>query len=385
MRRKASVVTIPSFLLLLFLGASAPQAKPPAQTVFFEGGVVLLGRCPTNPVPANLFPVIITIKLSNESETAYCKIPTDAAGAVTAESCNISIDGPVTAEFGGFDPADSPNNQALVDFLDACGTSIGCPTGPQPGLGTCVDFVPSFFSSGRASEGGELFRFRIVAVCTCGLDPLQDSDVDGVADIVDNCPSLFNPEQDDADGDGAGDECDPDDDDDGVLDQADNCPVDANSEQNDDDLDGVGDACDNCPSNDNPGQEDADDDGIGDLCDFDSGPAQTIDLKIVDLKIEPGIQARGGKVRVSFSLTNIGRETARPVAHAVKISSMTVRTVLSPPIFPGKKELIVVDVQVPIVAGKGTQPVSVNVDVLHALRERNRTNNYALAPLAIKP
>ena len=36
-----------------------------------------------------------------------------------------------------------------------------------------------------------------------------DSDADGVADAVDNCPSVSNADQSDADADGAGDACDP--------------------------------------------------------------------------------------------------------------------------------------------------------------------------------
>ena len=81
-----------------------------------------------------------------------------------------------------------------------------------------------------------------------------DTDGDGVPNDRDNCPTVFNPDQNDVDEDGAGDDCD-------------NCLIVWNPNQADADLDGVGDACDNCPSICNSQQLDADHDGIGDVCD----------------------------------------------------------------------------------------------------------------------
>ena len=124
-----------------------------------------------------------------------------------------------------------------------------------------------------------------------------DRDGDGVADNVDNCPDVYNPDQANADGDSFGDACDPcpfvwtpliyDSDGDGILDDGDcsgvagdhpctggntvncddNCPNLYNPSQIDTDGDGVADACDNCPLVFNPDQADADGDGIGDACD----------------------------------------------------------------------------------------------------------------------
>ena len=93
--------------------------------------------------------------------------------------------------------------------------------------------------------------------------------------FVDNCPEVFNIDQDDADGDFVGDACDncevfnpvqTDTDADGRGDACDTCPLDAGSPQTDDDADGVGNACDNCPDDYNPGQADVDGDGEGDAC-----------------------------------------------------------------------------------------------------------------------
>lgn len=71
-----------------------------------------------------------------------------------------------------------------------------------------------------------------------------EADGDGYHNDADNCPTVFNPDQADADHDGLGDACDTDDDNDGISDSADNCPLVANADQTDNDHDGKGDACD---------------------------------------------------------------------------------------------------------------------------------------------
>jgi hypothetical protein len=78
----------------------------------------------------------------------------------------------------------------------------------------------------------------------------SDSDGDGVLDVNDNCPSSYNPDQNDSDSNGEGDVCE-DSDGDGVLDFEDNCKYIPNPNQEDADEDGEGDVC-----------EDADNDGI---------------------------------------------------------------------------------------------------------------------------
>ena len=79
---------------------------------------------------------------------------------------------------------------------------------------------------------------------------MDDDDDDGVRDDEDNCPLSVNPDQSDADGNGAGKACDPggyeDSDGDGVVvvDNVDNCPLDSNTDQANIDGDWLGDACD---------------------------------------------------------------------------------------------------------------------------------------------
>ncbi|KAM7409619.1 hypothetical protein PAMA_001213 [Pampus argenteus] len=104
----------------------------------------------------------------------------------------------------------------------------------------------------------------------CVLVPNVDQrniDEDDFGDACDNCRAVKNNDQKDTDVDQFGDECDEDIDGDGILNHVDNCKRVPNTDQKDRDGDKVGDACDSCPYVPNPDQMDADNDLIGDPCD----------------------------------------------------------------------------------------------------------------------
>ncbi|SIR31742.1 thrombospondin type 3 repeat-containing protein [Maribacter ulvicola] len=115
-----------------------------------------------------------------------------------------------------------------------------------------------------------------------------DSDNDGIADSLDNCPSTSNTDQIDTDNDGKGDMCDTDDDNDGTLDSEDAFPLD-NTENTDTDGDGTGDNADTDDDNDgtldsedafpldNTEDTDTDGDGTGDNADTDDDNDGTLD------------------------------------------------------------------------------------------------------------
>jgi hypothetical protein len=195
---------------------------------------------------------------------------------------------------------------------------------------------------------------------------MPDTDSDGLADVADSCPSVANPEQADADGDGIGDACDggqppPDRDGDGVPDREDDCPADADPDQADRDRDGVGDACDPCPDTPdparppgdcavepprdtdgdgvpdatdncalpNPDQADADGDAVGDACD--PCPADPTCLPVVAPEFDGGGHRRGEGL-----LTYV-----QPVAGttATADSSATILLVVAPEVTPASFRL----------------------------------------------
>lgn len=104
-----------------------------------------------------------------------------------------------------------------------------------------------------------------------------DQDLDQLGNVCDNCAAVFNPSQTDIDLDLLGDECDPctDTDGDGWGNPGygantcgtDNCPSIHNLAQADADSDARGSVCDNCPTIANSNQLDGDGDGAGDACD----------------------------------------------------------------------------------------------------------------------
>ncbi|MBO6514842.1 MAG: VCBS repeat-containing protein, partial [Phycisphaerales bacterium] len=73
--------------------------------------------------------------------------------------------------------------------------------------------------------------------------PQSDRDADGVIDVLDNCPDVFDPDLSDIDEDGLGDVCDNDADGDGMVNGLDNCPFSFNPMQEDTDGLGRGTVC----------------------------------------------------------------------------------------------------------------------------------------------
>jgi hypothetical protein len=166
--------------------------------------------------------------------------------------------------------------------------------------------------------------------CPAPPPPLIDGDGDGVFDPYDNCVSIANSSQANADFDQQGDACDSststaDGDRDGVPDDGDNCPALANPMQEDADRDGLGDACDptldpdtdgdqlidardNCPMNANPGQEDDDNDGAGDVCD--STPHGEPAFSLIKFKLGRCLYDNGGDAR-STSACDPGQPNQR--------------------------------------------------------------------------
>ena len=182
---------------------------------------------------------------------------------------------------------------AMCDTLDVCGTSKGVCVSRELGGRNLAALraantgrYPLFFCGEPMNEPSCLparnatgsLPNPVVNGSTryAGMSTATDMDGDGVANTMDNCPTVFNPvrpvdnmRQADFDMDSVGDACDPcplnasttmcrapdpnDRDADMVPNERDNCPDAPNTDQADGDMDGHGDVCDPCPMAANPG------------------------------------------------------------------------------------------------------------------------------------
>jgi hypothetical protein len=149
------------------------------------------------------------------------------ADAILAEA-HTSTNSAATRVFDG----SSWRTLSTIDVPYACYPPV---VAFDTGRGVLVDY------DGCYSENHELQR-------------PADLDGDGIANGVDNCPLVANPDQADSDGDGVGDGCD-------------NCVAVPNAVQRNLDGDTYGDACDFCPLDPDDMHIDSDGDGIGDECD----------------------------------------------------------------------------------------------------------------------
>ncbi|MCB9849203.1 MAG: thrombospondin type 3 repeat-containing protein [Phycisphaerales bacterium] len=167
------------------------------------------------------------------------------------------------------DPAPFPNPPYATDFSAIYNMNINNVNGTWRLYVMNWGYQGYLFGDAGQISGGWTIRF------------VHDTDGDGYFDNQDNCPDIYNPEQEDDDYDGVGNPCDmcplnanpdqADGDGDGFGDACDNCPLIANSDQANNDDDFFGDVCDNCPDATNGLQTDADSDGFGDACDTYSG------------------------------------------------------------------------------------------------------------------
>lgn len=186
----------------------------------------------------------------------------------------------------------------VVTKLDSDGDgtpdeSDGCPTNPaltQPGpcgcstsdidadgALDCLDNCATVWNPNQSNVDGDSRGDACDNCPTISNNTQTNSDGDVLGDACDNCPTVTNPSQSNADGDARGDACDncptlsnssqTNSDGDPLGDACDNCPTVTNPSQSNVDGDTRGDACDNCPSVANNTQGDADSDGVGDSCD----------------------------------------------------------------------------------------------------------------------
>ena len=203
-----------------------------------------------------------SVKTTNNSttETAVFEFSIGYGELISTEfPLPFGYDYPLTAGFAGFKSLKPGGYTTYSELIPLLGINSGVLTGvnTDPYVGTGVLTAKRKFPGANSTienlsglaDPSELVTTAILGLqwtrtITYTFDPAPDDDDDTIPNLLDNCPNIANPLQENNDGDSEGDVCDSDDDNDGVDDTDDNCPLDGNTDQADTDLDGLGDVCD---------------------------------------------------------------------------------------------------------------------------------------------
>ncbi|MDX8412416.1 MAG: PKD domain-containing protein [Mariprofundaceae bacterium] len=161
---------------------------------------------------------------------------------------------------------------------------------------------------------------------------ILDADSDGIADVADNCPTVYNPEQTDAD------------------------------------ADGVGDACDNCPIVYNPEQADADANGVGDVC------VPTPDLIISSLTHSPASPTTADLITFTTVIQNVGNGPASPTELTLTSEGANLNQVVVVP-WLTPEESFTVQQQANIGVAQSYVYVAIADNGLDQVDESDETNN----------
>ena len=130
-------------------------------------------------------------------------------GCTDISACNYDL----TANVDD-DSCEFPIDIYGVDYVDCNGNCINdldnngiC---DEEEIGGCTDVEACNYDPGATLDDGSCI-YPDEVYLDCNGDCLNDYDGDGICDEIDNCFYVYNPNQQDSDNDGEGDECDPDD------------------------------------------------------------------------------------------------------------------------------------------------------------------------------